>query len=69
MARILLPTIGEMTDTPVRLRVPVACVSCGARGTIKLQQTIKGESVVLEWNCSICNAEWPVRRQDEQSLD
>jgi hypothetical protein len=58
-----------MPETPVRLRVPAACVGCGARGTVKLQQTIRGENVVLEWNCTICNAEWPVRRKDEQPLE
>jgi len=58
-----------MPETPVRLRVPPNCVRCGMAGTIRLQQTIKGESVVLEWACTACEAEWPVVRKDEQRAD
>ncbi len=56
-----------MPDTPISLRMPPECIRCGATH-IKLQQTIKGDQIVLEWCCTICNAEWPVKRRDEQPL-
>ena len=54
-----------MPDTPVVLRMPPACVECGRQGTVKLQETIQGTKVALEWCCTECNAEWPVRRREE----
>jgi hypothetical protein len=54
-----------MPNTPVVLQVPRACVQCGRDGTVRLQQTIRGENVVLEWSCIACHAEWPVRRKEE----
>jgi hypothetical protein len=32
---------------------------------VRLQQTIKGEQVILHWHCSGCDDEWPVRRKEE----
>lgn len=55
----------SMPNTPVVLTVPPVCLTCGTAGTVKLQQTIRGEHVVLEWACSACQAEWPVRRKEE----
>jgi hypothetical protein len=51
-------------ERPITLRVPLRCGDCGARGTVRLQQTLKGEDVTLEWYCTACQAEWPVRRKD-----
>jgi hypothetical protein len=44
-----------------------ACPYCHAQDTVKVQTTIRGESVLLEWHCAACKAEWPVRRKDEQA--
>ena len=53
-----------MPERPITLRVPPSCGDCGARGTVRLQQTLKGANVTLEWYCTACHAEWPVRRKD-----
>ena len=55
-----------MPDTNISLRVPLECIRCSAIHTIKLQQTIKGDQILLEWCCTVCNAQWPVKRKDEQ---
>jgi len=52
-------------DTNISLRVPPECDRCGAVGKVKLQQTLKGDQVLLEWCCTACNAEWPVKRRDQ----
>jgi hypothetical protein len=57
-----------MPDNPVVLRVPRQCATCGRLGTVKLQQTIRGERVILDWCCGACDAEWPVRRKEEEIL-
>lgn len=54
-----------MPETPIALRVPQQCANCGKAGTVKLQQTIKGERIVLDWYCTACEAEWPVKRKEE----
>ena len=54
-----------MPNTPVVLRTPAKCTLCGTTGTVKLQQTIRGDHVILEWHCTACDAEWPVRRREE----
>ena len=55
---------GFVPETPITLRVPARCGECGARGTVRLQQTLKGANVTLPWYCTACHAEWPVRRED-----
>ena len=54
-----------MPQTPISLNVPPACRECGSRGTVKLQQSIKGDHVALQWHCTECKAEWPVVRADQ----
>jgi hypothetical protein len=54
-----------MPDTEIGLHVPAECIRCGAHGTIKLQTSLYGDVVTLEWCCTVCNAEWPVKRRDE----
>ena len=44
------------------------CPSCHASGGIRVEQTIKGDTVLLQWLCSTCQASWPVVRSDEQSF-
>jgi len=56
-----------MPETPVRLRVPASCPHCHAKDTVKVQTSIRGDSVLLEWHCTACKTEWPVRRKDEQA--
>jgi hypothetical protein len=46
-------------------RVPPECSECGWPGTVTVQQTIQGDHVVLVWCCTACNAEWPIRYQQE----
>ena len=54
-----------MPDTAIGLRIPQACIRCGARGTVRLQTALQGSIVTLEWLCTACNADWPVKRQEE----
>ena len=61
--RVKVPAV---PDTEVSFRVPSERIRCGAPDTIKLQQTIKGGQINLEWLCIVCNGEWPVKRRDEQ---
>jgi len=49
-----------MHVTPVPLEVPASCPTCGRVGTVKLEQTIKGQNVELRWCCQACDARWPV---------
>ena len=42
------------------LKVPPRCPACKRDVTIKLEQTIKGDTVVLEWCCTACDHHWPV---------
>ena len=55
----------QMPNTPVVLRMPPECLECGNHGPVNLQQTIKGDHVILQWCCTGCGAEWPVRRREE----
>jgi len=50
----------------ITLRLPEKCVLCAAPGTVVLEQTIKGTSVVLNWSCGSCGNGWPVVPSDEQ---
>ena len=58
-----------MPETPIALRVPTECAVCHRAGAVKLQQTIKGDKMVLEWSCAACGHEWPVRRKEEVPAD
>ena len=55
-----------MPDTEISLRVPSHCIRCSETGRIKLQTAIQGNLIELEWCCTACNAEWPVKRRDEE---
>lgn len=50
----------------ITLRLPENCTVCGAAGTVVLEQTIKGTSVMLNWSCRSCGSEWGVLPSDEQ---
>jgi hypothetical protein len=54
-----------MPNTPISLLVPSVCPACGQAGRVKLQQTMKGEAVILEWACGACDAEWRVTRKEQ----
>jgi hypothetical protein len=54
-----------MPETPITLAVPDSCPHCGAPGRVQLQQTIRGNRVLLEWVCHACSLEWLVRHKDE----
>ena len=58
--------VSPVPDTEISFHVPPECIRCRAIHTLELQQTTKGGEIVLEWCCTICNAEWPVKRRDEQ---
>jgi hypothetical protein len=55
-----------MSDRPLALHIPAFCERCHAANMVKLQQTIRGAQIVLQWLCGACKAEWPVRRRDEE---
>ena len=52
--------------TPVRLRVPEKCPACHRRDGMRVETTVRGDSVSLAWYCSSCSHEWPVIRADEE---
>jgi hypothetical protein len=55
----------EMRPTNFSLFVPPVCPpKCGQGGRVNLQQTLKGPTVILEWCCAACDAEWPVIRKE-----
>jgi hypothetical protein len=35
---------------------------------LRTEQIIKGDSVALQWQCSACQATWPVVRADEMTF-
>jgi hypothetical protein len=45
-------------------RVPEQCRECHAQGAVTLEQTLKGELVILRWRCRMCNADWSVMPSD-----
>ena len=71
-AEITLPKprgkVGALPNTPIALRVPPTCEGCGREGLVRLQQSIRGGQVVLQWHCSGCDHEWPVRRKEEEAV-
>jgi hypothetical protein len=54
-----------MPETPVALQVPRICESCQGIGTVRLQHTIHGNTIMLHWHCAACEREWPVKRREE----
>ena len=55
----------RMPETPITLAVPDRCPNCQVAGRVRLQQTIQGNRVLLEWVCQACSREWLVRHKDE----
>jgi hypothetical protein len=53
---------------PLALRRPEECQRCGAKGTVRPEQIIKGDSVMFQWECSECHATWAVVRGDDASF-
>ncbi len=52
-------------DAPnLTLEIPERCPSCAATGAVRLQQTIRGRAVVLNWCCARCQHEWPIDPDD-----
>jgi hypothetical protein len=49
-------------------RVPAQCKQCQAGGSVSLQQSLKGEIVLLTWCCRMCHADWPVLPSDHVEL-
>lgn len=62
----LLNSPPALPNTPIALRVPPRCESCGREGAVRLQQNINGQQIVLHWHCNDCDHEWPVRRREEE---
>jgi hypothetical protein len=48
------------------LRVPRICPHCGASERVKLEQTIKGSTVILSWCCTACDHGWPITITDAE---
>jgi hypothetical protein len=57
-----------MPQHPLALRRPEECHSCAAKGSVRIEQIIKGDAVLFQWSCSACQATWPVVRGDEESF-
>jgi transcription elongation factor Elf1 len=57
-----------MPNQPLALHRPHDCPHCDARDSVRTEQIIKGDSVVLQWQCSACEATWPVVRADETTF-
>jgi hypothetical protein len=51
----------------VQFRLPERCPSCASMGSVRLEHTIKAQTVLLVWCCSICGRSWPVQTDDEQA--
>jgi hypothetical protein len=58
----------SMPNQPLSLNRPERCPSCHIGGGIRVEQTIKGDSVLLQWLCSTCQARWPVVQDDEVAV-
>ena len=48
----------------VRLRVSDPCQGCGAVGTVRIEQTLKGDTVTFMWCCRACDHEWRITEDD-----
>jgi hypothetical protein len=53
-------------DKPLAVKVPDVCPHCGRAGVVRLQQELTGASIQLEWHCIGCQAEWPVKRKEQE---
>ena len=51
----------------LKLVLPDRCPKCNTPGTARLQQTIRGDAILLNWSCSRCNGEWPIQEIDRVS--
>jgi hypothetical protein len=58
--------LSRVTTIRLALRLPERCRFCNAVGSVSLEQTIKGKSVVLTWCCQRCDQEWPVTPEEEE---
>jgi protein-arginine kinase activator protein McsA len=55
-------------NTPIALLIPSRCRHCRRAATVRLQHVIQGEKISLSWQCSACQAEWPVTRKEASAL-
>jgi hypothetical protein len=53
---------------PLALHRQQACHACHTTGAVRIEQIIKGDSVLFQWACAACQATWPVVRGDEKSF-
>ena len=44
--------------------VPEHCRKCEKSGCVTLEQTLKGNVIVMAWCCKLCRAEWPLTPSD-----
>jgi hypothetical protein len=49
----------------LRFKLPKQCPFCHAIGSVALEHTIKGGSVLLKWCCSQCSSDWSVKMDDQ----
>lgn len=54
-----------MAPRKLKLPLPRQCPHCKRRGTVHLQQIIKGTAVLLNWYCTRCEKEWPIVAGDD----
>jgi len=45
------------------LQVPPKCPKGHRDHTVRLEHIVKGDTVILQWCCRVCNHVWPVRKE------
>jgi hypothetical protein len=53
-----------MAKGRLNLRVPARCKSCAAAGTVTVETTVSGLSVLLRWCCRKCGHDWPISARE-----
>ena len=59
---LVLPPVPNRT---LSLRCPEQCPTCHASVSVSIEQTFDGTSILLKWLCAICQATWPIARDEE----
>ena len=59
----------SVSQSRFRLHIPERCPDCQQVGGIKLEQTIKGADVDLNWCCGACNHSWPVKDGEVDTVE
>jgi hypothetical protein len=58
------PSRRRSDDESSSMRAPDHCAQCGAFGSVRLESTLRGESVWFAWSCELCGWERSLDRLD-----